>query len=166
MKRALDDNAVSQTMPGSFWTGQPCRWFLGPLFALASLWIATMSCASAQAFPSRPLKLIVPIAAGGGADGSMRLLAEKLQPLWKAGVVVENRGGGTGAVGLTIAKNSRPDGYTVVLVTASHTALQGTRTDLPYDLLKDFVTIGQMTTTSYVLLVNPTNVGVPSFSVQ
>jgi tripartite-type tricarboxylate transporter receptor subunit TctC len=126
--------------------------------AFAALWAAAVSPASAQAFPSRPLKIIVPIAPGGGADGSMRLFAEKMQPLWKEGVIVENRGGGTGAVGLTLAKNSKPDGYTVVLATASHTALQATRTDLPYDLLKDFVAIGQMTTTSYVLLVNPANV--------
>ncbi|WP_179283202.1 Bug family tripartite tricarboxylate transporter substrate binding protein [Bordetella genomosp. 9] len=128
----------------------------GPLSALAALGMGTMPLSAlADGYPEHPLRLIVPMAPGGGADISMRLIAQKMQALWKPGVFVENRGGGTGAVGLTLVKSARPDGYTIVLCTASHAALQATRTDLPYDLLKDFVPVGQLTLTPYVLVVNP-----------
>ncbi|OZI26000.1 hypothetical protein CAL26_01180 [Bordetella genomosp. 9] len=110
---------------------------------------------SATRFPDRELRLIVPMASGGGADICMRMMLPTLQALWGHDVFVDNRAGGTGAVGLAAAKTSRPDGYTVVLCTASHAALQATRTVQPYDLLKDFEPVGQMTSTPYVLVVNP-----------
>jgi len=129
---------------------------LGPLSAFSALGAAALpSFVLADSYPDHPLRLIVPMAPGGGADISMRLIAQKMQSLYKPGVFVENRGGGTGAVGLNQAKTARPDGYTTVLCTASHAALQATRSDLPYDLLKDFVPIGQLTSTPYVLVVNP-----------
>lgn len=110
--------------------------------------------ACAQTFPGQSVRFIVPIAAGGGGDIATRALAAKLQQLWGYTVLVENRAGATGAIGLEAAKLARPDGLTVALCTGSHAALQ-TMQKRPYDLLNDFAAVTQMTSAPYVLVVNP-----------
>jgi tripartite-type tricarboxylate transporter receptor subunit TctC len=125
------------------------------LLAIAFLGGLGANAGAAEAFPEHPVKIIVPMAPGGGADISMRLLATKLQTIWKDGAFIENKAGGTGAVGLAAARTSRADGYTVVIGTASHAVIQGTKSDVPYDLLKDFEPVTQMTEQSYVLVINP-----------
>ena len=112
--------------------------------------------AAAQAFPERPVRFIVPIAPGGGADITTRAVAQKLTALWGQTVVVDNRSGGTGTIGLETAANARPDGYTITLVTGSHAARQAIEgKKLPYDLVRGFSHITQVTAQSYVLVVNP-----------
>jgi len=121
-----------------------------PLLALAA------PPATAQAFPDRPMRFIVPIAAGGGGDITTRAVAQKLSALWGQNVVVDNRAGGTGAIGLEIAANARPDGYTISLCTGSHAARQAILgKKLPYDLLRGFSHVTQVTAQSYVLVINP-----------
>lgn len=126
----------------------------GCLFALNALGLD---------YPSRPIRFIVPNAPGGGTDITARAIGQKLTETWGQTIVVDNRAGGTGTIGLDIAAKSPGDGYTIVLVTGTHTARRATHRKLPYDLLRDFAPISQMTSQSYVLVVNPS---VPAKSVK
>jgi tripartite-type tricarboxylate transporter receptor subunit TctC len=85
-----------------------------------------------------------------------RILGQKISEAWKQAVVVDNRAGANGTIGAHLAAKSPPDGYTLTMMTASHSVnvtLQGTKH--PYDLLKDFAPISQVTRQPYVLVVNP-----------
>jgi tripartite-type tricarboxylate transporter receptor subunit TctC len=115
-------------------------------------------------YPSRAIRLIVPFAPGGGTDIVARTIAQKLGESLKQPVVVDNRAGGNGTIGANAVAHAAPDGYTLTMITASHSVnvtLQGTRH--PYDLSKDFAPISQVTTQPYVLVVNPK---VPARSVR
>jgi tripartite-type tricarboxylate transporter receptor subunit TctC len=135
------------------------REFLQAGVGLASL--AACPRVSAQAdpaadFPSRPIRLIVPFAPGGGTDIVARTIGQKIGEAWKQPVVVENRAGGNGTIGANAAAKSPPDGYTLSMITSSHSvnvSLQGNQH--PYDLLKDFAPISQVTRQPYVLVANP-----------
>lgn len=110
----------------------------------------------AQMFPMRPVRFMIPIAPGGGADITVRTVAPRLSGIWGQSVVVDNRPGGTGAIGLEIAAKAPPDGYTITLITGTHAARRATHVGrLPYDLLRDFSAVTQMTRQSYVLVLNP-----------
>lgn len=112
--------------------------------------------AVAQEFPSRPVRFMIPLAPGGGADITVRAVAQKLSGIWGQSVVVDNRPGGTGAIGLELAARSQPDGYTITMISGTHTARRAThRGKLPYDLIKDFTPVTQMTRQSYVLVLHP-----------
>ena len=90
---------------------------LALMAALASLALAPLAPAAAQDFPSRPVRFIVPYAAGGSGDLLARLLGNKLASLWGQQVVVDNRAGGGGLIGTGAAARSEPDGYTLYLAT-------------------------------------------------
>jgi len=122
---------------------------------LVSLLVGASGPATAQSYPSRPVRFIVPIAPGGGGDLTTRAVAQKLQALWGQNVVVDNRAGGTGTIGLETTANSRPDGYTISLCTASHAARQAMQAKLPFDLLRSFTPVTQVTAQSYILVVHP-----------
>jgi len=126
---------------------------------LASLAASPRVFAQADAaadFPSRPIRLIVPFAPGGGTDIVARTIGQKIGEAWKQPVVVENRAGGNGTIGANAVAKSPPDGYTLSMITSSHSvnvSLQGNQQ--PYDLLKDFAPISQVTRQPYVLVANP-----------
>ncbi len=124
--------------------------------------LAVAGSVTAQPYPSRPVRFLVPMAPGGGGDHVTRVMSQKLQALWGQNVVVDNRAGGTGAIALETAANARPDGYTISLCTGSHAARQAMKARLPYDLLRSFTPITQVTAQPYVLVVNP---AVPARSV-
>lgn len=127
------------------------------LLALAGL-LAACSCpiAASQDFPSRPVRFMVPLAPGGGADITVRAVAQRLSALWGQTVVVDNRPGGTGAIALETVARSQPDGYNIVMISGTHTARRATyRGKLPYDLVRDFAAVTQMTRQSYVLVLHP-----------
>lgn len=130
---------------------------LSPVFSVLALVAVSFSPAvSAQEFPSRPVRFLIPIAPGGGIDITVRTLAPRLSALWGQTVVVDNRPGGTGAIGLEIAARAQPDGYTITLITGTHTARRATHFGrLPYDVVKDFAPVTQMTRQSYVLVLHP-----------
>ena len=110
----------------------------------------------AAGYPSRPIRLIIPFAPGGGTDIIGRAVAQKLTEAWKQPVIVENRAGGNGIMGLDTVAKSTPDGLTLTMITASSSAnvtLSGHKQ--PYDLQRDFAPITQITTQPYVLVVNP-----------
>jgi len=109
----------------------------------------------AQAYPNRPVKLIVADAAGGAPDQLARMLAEKLSIGLSQQVVVDNRAGAGGVLGAEIAAKSPPDGYTLLMTTSAiYALLPNLRKTLPYDPVKDFVPISRIATASNVLVVN------------
>jgi tripartite-type tricarboxylate transporter receptor subunit TctC len=114
-------------------------------------------------WPQRPVRLIVPLAAGGGMDTITRALSAKLSESLGQTVVVDNRGGGGGAVGAELAASAPPDGYTFLMRSASGVIrplmYEGTR----YSVARDFSAVSQVTTQPYVLTVNP---AVPAKSIQ
>jgi tripartite-type tricarboxylate transporter receptor subunit TctC len=112
--------------------------------------------AAAQAFPTKPIRLIVPFPPGGGTDISARILAKALAegPGWQ--LVVENRPGATGRIGTELAAKATPDGYTLLAGTAGPNAILPAATPkLPYDALKDFAPITLVDSAAYVLVVHP-----------
>ncbi len=109
--------------------------------------------AHAQAWPDKPIRLIVPQPAGGGFDTVARILADRMGPLLGQAIIVENRTGAGTLVGTEAAAKAAPDGYTLLLGALSNIALNpGLYDKLPYDPIKDFTPIGLAVTWSYTLV--------------
>ncbi|HEV2007977.1 MAG TPA: tripartite tricarboxylate transporter substrate binding protein, partial [Burkholderiales bacterium] len=115
------------------------------------------------AYPTRPLRLIVPYAPGGGVDGVGRLMAQDIAPRLGQQIVIDNRGGGGGLIGLDIAAHSAPDGYTLLVGSVAVTSMPGLHKKLPFDPIRDFAPITISVTGTYLLAVN---LGVPAESVK
>ena len=108
------------------------------------------------AYPDKPIKLVVPFAPGGASDLTGRTLAQKMGDLMGQPVVVENKPGANGAIGIDQVSKAAPDGYTILLTDrGSLTVNPALYSKLPYDPLKDFSYIGIATDGPYVLVVNP-----------
>ena len=117
------------------------RW--GQWLCLAALAFGAMALHAQEAFPNRPLKVIVPQPPGGGFDFVARVLADKLAVQLKQPVVVENRTGSGTLVGTDAAAKAAPDGYTLLTGSVSNLALNpGLYANLPYDPLRDFEPVG------------------------
>ncbi len=111
---------------------------------------------SAQDYPARPVKLVVPYAPGGGTDIVARLVAQKLTEAWGKQVLVENRAGGNGFIGSEYAMKQPPDGYTLLVSIAStHATAQFLFPKLPYDPFRDFLPVTQLALSPVVMLVHP-----------
>jgi len=112
--------------------------------------------AAAQApFPSKPVQLIVPYTAGGGADVVMRGVAQRLADAWGRNVVVDNRAGASGMIGTEFVVNAAPDGYTLLGHTSSYPATAAIRERLPFDPARAIVTVAGIARTPLVLVVHP-----------
>jgi tripartite-type tricarboxylate transporter receptor subunit TctC len=111
--------------------------------------------AGAQAYPSRPLRMIVPLAAGGGTDILARLMAQKMSEMYSQPVVVENRPGGGTVIGAEIAAKSAPDGYTLYVSSPTIVINHGLHAKLPYDAIRDFAAVSQWVSFSNILVVHP-----------
>ncbi|MBB3014795.1 Bug family tripartite tricarboxylate transporter substrate binding protein [Cupriavidus alkaliphilus] len=123
------------------------------LFAMALLGIASSAHA---AYPERPIKLIVPYAAGGTTDIIARIVGTRLGPVLGQPVVIENRPGAGGAVGSAYAAKQPPDGYTLVMeVESSHAVNPNVYLKTAYDPVKDFAPISNLADVPNVLVVNP-----------
>ena len=120
--------AVGSTVPGSFAQG---------------------------AFPSRPIKFIVPFPPGGATDLVGRLLAAKLQESWGQTVVVENKAGASGMIGTEQVARAAPDGHTVLVAITTHVQNAAIFTKVPYDPIKDFAPVSQICLSYLVLVVKP-----------
>jgi tripartite-type tricarboxylate transporter receptor subunit TctC len=116
-----------------------------------------------QVYPSKPIRLIVPFAPGGGTDITARAVAQKLTETWGQTVVTDNRPGANGTIGVDVAAKSAPDGYTLTMISSSHAVNVGLYTKLPYDLIKDLAPIIQLTRQPYALVIHPS---VPAKSVK
>ncbi|MBI3053291.1 MAG: tripartite tricarboxylate transporter substrate binding protein [Betaproteobacteria bacterium] len=112
--------------------------------------------AGAQAYPTKPIRLIVPYPAGGGSDLLARPLAQSLTETFGQQVIVENRGGAGGNLGMELVAKSPPDGYTLVLgLTAQYAVNPSLYSKLPYDPVKDFAPVALLVRNPYVLSVHP-----------
>ena len=134
-------------------------------FALCGLVTATSVPGSvlAQAYPHKPIRIIVPSAAGGSTDTISRVLAQKLVGDIGAAVIVENRAGAGGNVGAEAAAKSPPDGYALVMVYAGHAVNVTLYPKLNYDLVKDFEPVIHVCSVATMLVVHPS---LPVKSVQ
>jgi tripartite-type tricarboxylate transporter receptor subunit TctC len=112
--------------------------------------------AIAQTYPTRPITMIVPAAAGGPTDVVGRLLAERMRVSLGQPIVIENVSGAEGSIGAGRAAHARSEGYTIDLGTQSTHVLNGAFYSLPYDVLNDFVPISPLITTAYVLYARKT----------
>src|SRR5262249_30487675 len=116
--------------------------------------LAPFEGAAAQDFPSRPVRFIVPYAAGGSGDLLARLLGNKLASLWGQQVVVDNRAGGGGLIGTEAAARSEPDGYTLYLATDGPlTVAASLYKRMPYDWKRDFAPVSMLAMGYQVLIV-------------
>ena len=123
--------------------------------ALSSLVFAT-SALAADPWPSKPVKIVVPFAAGGGVDVLTRVLADKLGPALRATIVVEAVPGAGGNVGSGLVARAAPDGYTLLMATTgTHTINPGLYKDMPFDAVKDFAPITLIASVPNLLVVNP-----------
>ena len=134
----------------------PRRQLLGFIAALAASRAISVA-AQTTAFPSRPIRLIVPQAPGGNADTFGRILALKLTERINQQVVVENRAGAGGTLGSAIVAKSAPDGYTLLVADNGTHAIAPTLygTKLPYDVFKDFTPIMLAATFPTVIVIHP-----------
>ena len=124
-------------------------WFLVVLIALASV-------ASAQSYPTRPIRLIVPYPPGGGTDTVARLIAQPLTERLGQQVVVDNRGGASGIIGTDMGARAAPDGYTLVFcLPASVSVNPAYYQNLPYDPARDFAPVIQLNTIALLLVTTP-----------
>jgi tripartite-type tricarboxylate transporter receptor subunit TctC len=112
--------------------------------------------ASSQGFPSKPLRIVVPFSAGGPTDITARFIAPRMTELLGQGIVIDNRAGATGIIGAELVAKSPPDGYTLLMATASVVAINMvTYSKLPYDTLRDFQPLTPIMTTATILVVHP-----------
>jgi tripartite-type tricarboxylate transporter receptor subunit TctC len=123
------------------------------LLLMGSLAIAVPPLARAQAFPSKPVRLLVPFSAGGSPDLLARLVAQQLSKQIGQSVVVENRLGANGIVATEAVHNSVPDGHTLLFSTGSHTINPSIYKKLPYDTVRDFAAVSQLTIAPGLTLV-------------
>lgn len=121
----------------------------------AALGTLALPALSQSAYPSRPLKFIVPFPAGGPVDTTGRAVAQKLSEMWGQSVVVDNRAGAGGIVGAEIAAKSPADGYTVFVCSIHHSVLPSLKPKLSYDIEKDFVPLSFGAMFPVVLVAHP-----------
>ena len=122
---------------------------------LSSLLGITASNAMAQAYPNKPIKLIVPFAPGGFTDVVARILGQKLSISLGQPFVIENKAGAGSTIGTDFVAKAAPDGYTLVMVSTTHVISPAIYPKLPYDPIKSFTPVAKLVDSAYVLLVNP-----------
>jgi tripartite-type tricarboxylate transporter receptor subunit TctC len=135
------------------------RLFAGALFSgtsVASLAASTSAPASAQSYPSRPIRYIVPFAAGAGIlDIMSRLVGQHLGPILGQQIVIDNRPGGGGLVGVEIAAKSAPDGYTMVMGSLAMAVAPYLYSKLSFDPMSDLIPVTQVNSAPLMLVVHP-----------
>jgi tripartite-type tricarboxylate transporter receptor subunit TctC len=129
------------------------RWF--SCVAMVALGLAA-GAAPAQTYPTKPIRWIAPFPPGGGTDVISRTIAQKLTEAWGQQVIVENRPGSGGTIGLATAAKSAPDGYTVVLGQLANVGIApGLYAKLPYDPVKDLAPVSLVLTAPLILVAHP-----------
>ena len=111
---------------------------------------------AAQPYPAKPIRFIVPFAPSGGTDIAARIYAASLTPRLGQNVVVDNRPGAAGSIGVELTAHAAPDGYTLCLVSASHAINSATNSRLPYDLARDVRGVSQITSAFLIVTVHAT----------
>lgn len=126
--------------------------FTGILFLAACQQAAH---AAAPSYPARPIRMIAPISAGGGADVAARLLAKSLTDTLQQQVIIDNRPGGGSVIGTTAAANATPDGYTILWISGAHAINAAFARNLPYDSIKSFEPVTLFAKMPFVLVIHP-----------
>lgn len=125
---------------------------LACLLCFSAMFASTL--ASAQAYPRKPIRLVVPLGAGGGVDTSSRLIGDKLAEALGQPVVIENRPGAGGTIATEIVARAAPDGHTLVMASPGHT-ITPSLYKLTFDAVRDFEPITLVVTVPYVIVVHP-----------
>ena len=133
------------------------------LRAAAGAAAASVPFVHAQAWPAKPITLIVPFPAGGGTDAFARPLAAQFAEQTKTQLVIDNKGGAGGTVGATLAARAAPDGYNFFMGAVHHTIAPSIYPRLEYDLQKDLVPISLVARVPQVIVVNPTRIPVNTY---
>jgi tripartite-type tricarboxylate transporter receptor subunit TctC len=130
-----------------------------------AIWLAVWTAgAFAQAYPSKPIRVVVPFSAGGPTDLTARAMVPRLTELLGQSIVIDNRAGATGIIGAEMVAKAPPDGYTLLMATASVVAINMvTYSRLPYNTLRDFQPLTPVMTTTTILVVHPS---VPAMSLK
>ena len=128
-----------------------------PLTRLAALALlaAIATGTSAQGFPTKPIRFLVPFGPGGVGDITARVAAQKMSESLGQQVIIDNRPGAGGIVASQVVAKAEPDGYTILLLNNAHAISMALFKSLPYDTLKDFAPVGSLGTFSLVVMVNP-----------
>ena len=132
-------------------------------FVFSLLLSALVPPALAQQYPTRPIRIIVPFAVGGPSDIMARIMAQKFTELHGQQVVVDNRVGAGGNIGMGIAANATPDGYTILVVSSAYVVNPGLYTKSSYDPEKSFIPVSKMVASPNAFIAHPT---VPVKSMQ
>ena len=111
--------------------------------------------AAAQTYPTKPVRIVVPFAAGGPADVYARFMAQRLQEALGQSFVVDNRPGAGSVIGTDAAAKAAPDGYTLLLMSNAHTVNESLIPNKPFQLMRDFVAIAPINYSDLVLVANP-----------
>jgi tripartite-type tricarboxylate transporter receptor subunit TctC len=119
--------------------------------------------ASAQTYPAKPIRIIVSYPAGGANDIVARSVGQKLNELFGASIVIDNRSGAGGTIGADVAAKAPADGYTLLMAAGAHTLAPSLYIKLPYDIARDFAPISISAKSTYLLVVHPS---VPARSVK
>ncbi|QKO21598.1 tripartite tricarboxylate transporter substrate binding protein [Rhodoferax sp. BAB1] len=114
--------------------------------------------AAAQNYPNRPVKIIVPFGAGGFTDVVARIVGQKLGAAMGGSFVIENKPGAGSTIGADMVAKAAPDGYTLVMISSTHTISPSIYKSIPYDPIKSFTPISKLVDSAYVLVVNPNKV--------
>lgn len=133
------------------------------LWVFAVMAVAGTGPAAAQAWPAKPVRIVVPFAAGGPADIYARAIGEKLSTALGQSFVVENKPGGGSIVGTDLAAKSPGDGYTLLMMSNTHTVNESLVPDKPFQLMRDFVPVAPVNYSDLVMVVHPS---VPAASLQ
>jgi len=134
---------------------------LGATLAAAALALATT--VAAQTYPTRPVRIVVPLPPGGSNDLLARIVAEKLAPALGQPVVVDNRPGASGNIGTEIVARSAPDGHVLLMANTAHVINPSLFARLPYDPIRDFAPVALMSSVHFALVIHPS---VPARSVK
>ena len=129
--------------------------FFGRFAVATAIACVSAGTAHAQAYPAKPVRIVVPFAPGGGTDVIARYLAAGLTESLKRQVIVENRAGANAIVGTEFVARAAPDGYTLLFVSSPHSVNPSMYAKLPYDTLRDFAPIAQVASSPYFLVTHP-----------
>jgi tripartite-type tricarboxylate transporter receptor subunit TctC len=115
------------------------------------------------AYPTKPVRVIISTSPSGGTDFAARIYGEKLTQMWGQSVVMDNRPGATGMIGMGVVAQANPDGYTLLVMNVGHLITAALTTKLPFDVGRDLLPVSVIATTPVILVVNPS---VPARTIQ
>lgn len=122
---------------------------------VALITLPALSAVAADAYPLKPIRLVIPFAPGGGTDLMARAVSDKLGETLGTTVIIDNRSGAAGTIGAALVARAAPDGYTFLFTSAAYTFTPSLYKDLPYDPLKDFKPITMFGSSPNILVVHP-----------